>query len=113
MRRKRRNHNLLGLPESSRYLSIEKLSTNVPGFKAVVIELQSDEESDEIVSKPPLRGLRTPEFGRIEGEDGKPVAYYWACLNQENKRLGPENLILEKTDSCDPSQYRKRSEFPS
>jgi hypothetical protein len=85
---------------------IEKLSTNVPGFKAVVIELQSDEESDEIVSKPPLRGLRTPEFGRIEGEDGKPVAYYWACLNQENKRLGPENLILEKTDSCDPSQYQ-------
>jgi hypothetical protein len=85
---------------------IEKLTENVPGFKAVVIELQSDDEPDEVVSKPPLQGLRLPEFGRIEGEDGKPVAYYWACLNKENKRLGPENLILAKTDFYDPGQYQ-------
>ena len=85
---------------------IEKLTENVPGFKAVVIELQSDDEADEVVSKPPLKGLRVPEFGRIEGEDGKPVAYYWACLNQDNKRLGPDNLILANTNSYDPGQYQ-------
>jgi hypothetical protein len=73
---------------------IKKLGENVPGFHAVTIELQSDDEKDEIVSKPPLMGLEPPEFGSIEGSDGKVVAYYWACLNKENQRLDEENLLL-------------------
>jgi hypothetical protein len=73
---------------------IKKLSENVPGFKAVRIELQSDDEEDEVVSQPPLDGLEAPTFGQIDGSDGKAVAYYWACLNKANKRLDEENLQL-------------------
>lgn len=73
---------------------IQKLSENVPGFKAVTIELQSDDEEDEIVSQPALASLEAPEFGQIAGTDGKVVAYFWACLNKANKRLDEENLLF-------------------
>ena len=83
----------------------EALSLNVPGYKAVSIELQSDGEKDEIVTQPPLNGLRQPTMGPIHS-DGKVIAYYWACLNKQNKRLDADNLELAKKDLYQPNDYQ-------
>jgi hypothetical protein len=85
---------------------IEKLRENVPGFKAVAIELQSDNEQDEVVSQPPLTGLEAPEFKPIEGTDGRVVGYLWACLNKANRRLDAENLELTNKDSYGIEEYQ-------
>jgi hypothetical protein len=83
----------------------DDLSQNVPGYRAVTIELQSDDEEDEIVTRPPLSGLREPSIGPIYS-DGKVIAYYWACLNKANKRLDDENLSLAKKGVYQPSDYQ-------
>lgn len=83
----------------------DNLSQNVPGYKAVIIELQSDDEEDEVVTRPPLNGLREPSIGPISS-DGKIIAYYWACLNKENKRLDDDNLALTKKGVYQPSDYQ-------
>jgi hypothetical protein len=82
------------------------LSTNVPGYNAVTIKLQSDGEKDEIVSKPPLTKLRAPQFGSIKGADNKVLAYFWACLNQENGILGDNNLTLTTKGHFKPSDWQ-------
>jgi len=82
------------------------MSANVPAYKAVIIKLQSDGEPDEVVSKPPLTKLRPPQFGPIKGADGKVLAYYWACLNQENKILGEDNLALTSPGQFKPSDWQ-------
>jgi len=83
----------------------DDLAQNVPGYKAVTIELQSDDEEDEIITRPPLNGLRAPNIGPIYS-DGKIIAYYWACLNKENERLGENNLALTKKGTYKPSDYQ-------
>lgn len=83
----------------------DALSAHVPGYKAVTIELQSDGEEDEIVTRPPLNGLREPRLGPIYS-DGKLVAYFWACLNKKNKRLDEYNLELAKQGFYQPSDYQ-------
>lgn len=82
------------------------LSSNVPAYKAVTIKLQSDGEKDEIVSKPPLTKLRAPQFGAIKAADGKVLAYYWACLNQEIGILNDDNLTLSAKGHFKPSDWQ-------
>ena len=84
----------------------EQLNLHVQGFKAVIIELQSDGMEDEIVSKPTLKGLRPPVFGKIT-EDGKTIGFYWACLNKKNERLSEENILPGKAGhSFEPGEYQ-------
>jgi len=84
----------------------EHLRQEVPGYKAVTIRLQSDGEKDEVVSKPALDKLRPPVFDSIKDDKGKILAYFWACLNQDNKILGEDNLALTPAGRFKPSDWQ-------
>ncbi len=65
----------------------QRLSTFVPGYKAIKITLQADGVDDEVVTKPPLKGLQEPVFGYISAGSNPQAAYYWACMNRERARV--------------------------
>jgi hypothetical protein len=72
-----------------RKLISERLYTNVPGYNAVKITLQSDGLDDEVVAKDAIPNLQPPSFGFISTSSGQQVAYYWTCLTKERGKIQP------------------------
>jgi Histidine kinase-, DNA gyrase B-, and HSP90-like ATPase len=60
-----------------------QLSMHVPGYHPITIVLQSDNENDEVIQKPAIPRLQNPTFRTILTAKNHPVAFYWACMNED------------------------------
>lgn len=76
-----------------------RLDESVPGgYNAITVTLQSDGVPDEVVAtyapedlRPPpdQADLQAPLFHTLQTSAGHPVAFLWACLNNERSRVQP------------------------
>lgn len=69
---------------------IDDLEDKVKGFRAIRIMLEFQAEKREEILRPiiPNVGPVTKEF--INGDKGKPIAYYWATLHQSGSKIPDE-----------------------
>ncbi len=58
----------------------QHLTTHVPGYKAVVIDLDIPPDPRTQIARPAIPHLEEPQLRVIDGVDGKPIAVIWACL---------------------------------
>jgi hypothetical protein len=87
----------------------KNLYRSVPGFKAIKIVLQSDDQPDEVVVKDKIPDLQSPQFDYIETPEGKRLAYLWGCLNKERQKINnnfASKLPDEKADSYEGFVYK-------
>lgn len=68
----------------------KQLREVVPGYNPVRVKLQLDGIKEETVEKYNDAGLdlAEPVFRELHNKDGKPIAFYWACLNNRRGRIG-------------------------
>ncbi len=67
---------------------IEKaLQKNVEGYKSAKIILKIERSKSVTVEKPNIPDLESPRIGFVYDSNGKPMAYYWACLTSKSESL--------------------------
>lgn len=68
----------------------KQLREVIPGYNPVRIKLQLDGFIEETIEKytDPALALAAPIFREVRNKDGKPIAFYWACLNTRRGRIG-------------------------
>ncbi len=64
-----------------------RLAQEVPGFKAVRVRLESDNLADEVVVKPAIPDLQSPQFRRVSTEGGRVMAFYWSSITKKRERI--------------------------
>lgn len=79
----------------------QKLREEVPGFHAIRVVLESDDQPREVVERPTMPDLAVPKMEPIKNADGKKIAFYWACLRKPTDAEASRGRIpLAFADYC-------------